>query len=105
MKIENSNLTRREFQRLGALAFAAACFPGIPRSALADHHQLVTDFPENEALLEQLQYVHVSEKPEQNCANCLLYTAGAAGAGKCQILPQGLVKETGWCLTWSPKPE
>ncbi len=40
---------------------------------------------------------------DQNCANCVLYTKDGSGTGKCTLFPGQLVKDTGWCTSWSKK--
>jgi hypothetical protein len=44
-----------------------------------------------------------SAKPDQNCANCQLYTPGADGKGKCQLFQLGVVPDGGWCMSWTKK--
>jgi len=100
----DTGITRRDFHRLGAAALVAAATPLFARGALAEDAKLVTEIPANEPLVTSLQYVHESEKPDQNCANCLLYTAGEGSTGKCQLFQQGVVAENGWCMSWSKKP-
>lgn len=50
---------------------------------------------------DALQYVEVSEMPEQNCANCLQFepaqTEGECGA--CKVVP-GTINPAGWCSVW-----
>lgn len=97
-------ITRRDFHRLGAVALVAAATPLFARGALAEDAKLVTEIPANEPLVNSLQYTSESEKPDQSCSNCLLYTAGEGGTGKCQLFMQGVVAENGWCMSWSKKP-
>ncbi|MCB0348544.1 MAG: high-potential iron-sulfur protein [Bdellovibrionales bacterium] len=40
---------------------------------------------------------------DQHCANCVLYTKSGDGTGKCTLFPGQLVKDTGWCTSWSKK--
>lgn len=99
-KRTSPGITRREFHQLGSWALAAACLPAVARSARAEAgEKLVTDYPENAPVIEALQYVHETAKPGQQCDGCILYTAGSDGRGKCQVLPLGEVKATGWCLS------
>lgn len=44
------------------------------------------------------------KKPDQNCANCALYTGEATGYGPCSIFPGKDVAAAGWCNVWAPKP-
>ncbi len=107
MKIEDrkpTRITRRQFAKLGGTALTMAAVPWFARSASAEEPKLVTDIPENEAILGSLQFVSVSEKEGQSCGNCILYTAGENGVGKCTVLQQGVVPEGGWCLSWAKKP-
>jgi hypothetical protein len=71
-----------------------------PAPAEAGAGQLVTEIAALAPLVSGLQYANESPKPDQNCAGCQLYTAGAGGRGKCQLFAQGVVKETGWCASW-----
>lgn len=56
------------------------------------------------AQIDALQYVEQTEKPEQNCANCLFYQqpTGDSMCGGCQLFP-GPVHPNGWCTTWQAK--
>ncbi len=98
-------MDRREFLKASLTATAALPVAGVvlgARTARAED-KLVTDIEAVAPTVAALQYVHESAKPDQNCANCQFYTAGDAGQGKCQLFPQGLVKETGWCMSWTKK--
>jgi hypothetical protein len=44
------------------------------------------------------------KKPDQNCANCALYTGAATGYGPCSIFAGKEVAAAGWCNVWAPKP-
>ena len=96
-------ITRRRFHQLGAAAVVAAATPWIAHPARGDERR-VSEIPENAALLEGIQYVPESAKEGQRCANCLLFQPGEDGVGKCQILMQGVVPETAWCVSWAAKP-
>jgi hypothetical protein len=50
--------------------------------------------------VEALQYVHVSQKPDQKCSGCQFYTPAAGERGKCQLFQQGLVEAGGWCASF-----
>ncbi len=39
----------------------------------------------------------------QNCANCVLYTKDGTDTGRCTLFPGQLVKNAGWCTSWSKK--
>ncbi len=103
---EKRGMTRREFQALGAAAVVAAAGAWWTRTASAETEAegLATEYAENEMLLKGIGFVAESEKEGQQCANCMLYTAGEGGRGKCQIVQKGLVPEGGWCLSWAAKP-
>ncbi len=47
-----------------------------------------------------VQYVEVSKKPNQHCANCSQFVAPNA----CKIV-QGEIAATGWCVSWAPAPK
>jgi len=57
-----------------------------------------------EAQIQALQYVEQTEKPDQNCENCLFWQAPTGGSecGGCQLFP-GPVNPNGWCSTWQAK--
>ncbi len=65
--------------------------------------QMVTEVEAMKVTAQALQYTDVSAKPDQTCANCQFYTAGDGAKGKCQLFPQGLVAEAGWCMSWTKK--
>ena len=68
-----------------------------------DPNRLVTELASAAAIVNVIQYVNQSPKPDQNCANCQLYTAVSGGRGKCQLFAKGLVAEMGWCASWVAK--
>ena len=99
------SMDRREFLKAGLtsavlLPMAGAVLAAKP--ARAEGH-LVTDVEANAPMVSALQYVPKSEKADQNCGNCQLYTATAEGMGKCQLFQEGLVAEAGWCMSWAQK--
>ena len=104
-------VTRRDFLRTGIAAGALIPLVGIAlraKPAFAEEGKLVTELPAYAATVQALQYKVKSDKPDQHCANCQFYTAGAGGKGTCQLVPaqgavQGLVAETGWCMSWTKK--
>ena len=103
MKDSKTSIDRRGF--LAAGLTTAALLPGALLSAktATAAEALVTDMPENAPMVAALQYVAVSAKDGQNCANCQLYTAGEGGTGKCQLFPTGLVADGGHCASWAQK--
>jgi hypothetical protein len=99
-------LTRRDFLRTGFAAGALIPVAGLvlrAPAAWAADEKLVTETPAVAATVQALQYKVVSDKPDQNCANCQFYTPGTGGTGKCQLFVQGLVAEKGWCMSWTKK--
>lgn len=103
--MRDATMDRREFLKAGLATAAALPVVGAvfgARVARAEE-QLVTEVEAMKPTVGALQYVHESAKEDQNCANCQFYTAGEGGKGKCQLFPQGLVKETGWCMSWTKK--
>lgn len=68
-----------------------------------DRAPLVTEVPAAAALVQAMQYVNPSPKPDQLCSNCQLYTAQSGKLGKCQLFPQGLVEDTAWCSSWAAR--
>ena len=99
-------LDRREFLKTSLTATALLPLAGVAFGATAAHaadDQLVTEVPASGVMVTALQYTNESAKPDQNCANCQLYTTGEGGKGKCQLFQQGLVTEGGWCASWTKK--
>jgi len=99
-------LSRRDFLRTGLAASALIPVAGLvlrAPAAWAADEKLVTETPAMAPTVQALQYRIVSDKPDQNCANCQFYTAGTGGTGKCQLFVQGLVAEKGWCMSWTKK--
>lgn len=76
--------------------------PSTPAPADAEG-ALVTEVASAAAMVKALQYVNQSPKADQNCASCQLFTAASGGRGRCQLFPQGLVKESGWCASWAAR--
>ena len=102
-------ITRREFAKVAVVA-AAAVGGGLgaavaPTRSAAEEDALVTEIPANAPVIASLGYVNESPKPDQVCANCVLYTGPAEGRGKCAVFQQGVVPAKGWCLSWAPKPQ
>ena len=56
------------------------------------------------AQAKALQYVAESEKSDQNCGNCTLYTgADSDEMGPCPLFPGATVMKVGWCSAYVPK--
>lgn len=97
--------TRREVGKLGlGLAVAVGGLAAGARSARAADEKLVTDIPENAAIVSGIQYVNESPFPDKHCKNCVLYTVTNDTVGKCTLFPNGVVKATGHCASWALKP-
>ncbi len=47
-----------------------------------------------------VQYIPVSKKPNQTCANCAQFVA----PNSCKIV-QGDIVPGGWCVSWTPAPK
>ena len=47
-----------------------------------------------------VQYVEVSKKPNQSCANCAQFLP----PNSCKIV-QGEIAPGGWCVSWGPAPK
>ena len=46
---------------------------------------------------------HVKHNPDQNCANCILYTSKSDKAGLCTIFAGKQVSAEGWCTAYAKK--
>lgn len=105
MRDESRNaMDRRDFLKAGLTATAALPVLGAVFAArTASAEDFVTDIEAMKPTVAALQYTHESAKPDQNCTNCQFYIPGDAGTGKCQLFPQGLVKDGGWCASWTKK--
>lgn len=100
-----SGFTRREVGKLGlGLAAAVGGLALGGRAARADDTKLVTEIPENAAIVSGIQYVHESPNPDKLCSGCVLYTAGENNRGKCTLFPNGVVEAGGYCISWAAKP-
>lgn len=99
------SMDRREFLKAGLTSAMLLPMAGAvlaAKSARAEG-ELVTEIEANAPMVAALQYVTQSEKADQKCGNCQLFTAGSDGKGKCQLFQQGLVTEAGWCMSWAQK--
>ncbi len=70
---------------------AAPAAPPVPAASPpgGGTEQLITEIAGSAAMVQALQYVNQSAKPDQNCGNCQLYTAQSGGVGKCQSSQPG----------------
>lgn len=106
MSDRSQDFTRRDFLRTGLAASALLPVAAVvlrARPALAEETKLVTETPAVAATVQALQYKNQSDKPDQHCALCQFYTPTGGGRGKCQLFVQGLVSETGWCMSFTKK--
>lgn len=126
-----TGMTRRQAVQAALLA-GPACFvgfqavtayaqpgkpatPATPAAPAAVAQKLVA---ETDPTAKALKYVEDATKAtrekrgavegkDQFCSNCQFYVKGAdvdgKAAGKCQVIPSGLVAEKGWCTTWVKK--
>ncbi len=102
---DGSGWTRREFGKLSlGLAASVGGLALGGRAARADDTKLVTEIPENAAIVGGLQYVNESPYADKVCSGCVLYTAGENDRGKCTLFPQGVVSAKGHCMSWAAKP-
>ena len=97
-------ITRRELGRLGAGALLAGGAILLGRPVRADSHGTITEYAEQAPVATAVQYKEQSELADKNCLNCLLYTAGEGGRGKCALFIKGTVAATGHCASWAEKP-
>lgn len=94
--MKKAHLTRRQI--LQGLA-------AVPVAVLLGHHtraeaeMLSIDDP----LAKNFQYVETSTTAGQTCANCKLYTGGAAPTGGCPLFGTKQVVAGGWCKAWVAK--
>ena len=83
--------SRRDVLRTG-LAGATIAIVGV---AVAGRVQAQTKLAP-----KLVQYVEVSKKPNQNCANCVQFVQ----PNVCKIV-QGDIAPAGWCVSWGPAPK
>ena len=105
-----SNIARRKFLQLSAVAAAGLIVkPGRDAHA-SDLPQLAEDDP----MAQAMKYTHDASTvdpaarnnpaPEQNCANCALIQGNDGDTWRpCQIFPGKAVNANGWCSVWAPK--
>lgn len=119
-------ISRRAWFEKGCALFAGTVVAGVIFSqrswASAKEFADAELVKEGEGLAKSFFYAHDASKAEmrktdrdgvkpkdQTCKNCQYYTAegvlkgSKAGVGKCQMIPTGKVKETGWCNVWVKK--
>ena len=107
--MKRSQMNRRQFLQNTLTAVAALPVLGaVLRPAIARAEgTLVTemDDPTAASMVSALGYVNESTTEGQNCTNCLFYEPTGNGMGKCQLIPVpgALVKDGGWCTSYSAK--
>jgi len=117
--MENS-LNRKDFLKkfslmgvaaVGASSLITACGGGssespapAPARSAADPCTDVSGLSETDLQMRSnVNYVEVTEIPEQRCDNCQLYTQPSnGGCGGC-LLFAGPVTAAGWCSSWVPQ--
>ena len=97
-------VTRRELGQLGAGALLAGGAILLGRPVRADSHGMITEYPEQAPVATAVQYMEQSELADKSCTNCLLFTAGEGGRGKCALFLKGTVSAEGHCVSWAAKP-
>ncbi|MFK7899102.1 MAG: high-potential iron-sulfur protein [Myxococcota bacterium] len=84
----------------------------MPTTSRAGHHEegesvsatkLVSDFPENVALLGAVKYVPISVIEGKNCSNCQLLLQNDGVSGRCGLFQKGNVPVTAYCTSWIQK--
>jgi len=98
-------------QLLKKVALATVLIPiaaaSLRTASAADLPLISTEDPTAKAL----KYVEdvskaTGAKPGSKCANCALYQGAAGSAeGGCLLFPGKGVKATGWCSSWTAKPQ
>lgn len=95
-----TDIKRRKF--VSMMTAGAAVVPVSALVASLPSHAAELVDPDS-AQAKALQYVAESENPEQNCANCALYTGAEGDAqGGCPLFPGQAVTAAGWCSAYVP---
>ncbi|WP_240097963.1 high-potential iron-sulfur protein [Thermomonas flagellata] len=105
-----TDLTRRRFMTLAAVATAAAPLALRSAPAQAQAAQLPKLSPTDTAA-KALSYTedastvkNPAHKPGSDCGNCNFYKGAAGSAyGPCQLFPKNSVASKGWCSAWAKK--
>lgn len=93
------NISRRKI--LGATATALLSAPMLNLLTRTAQASEATPVDPDSDQAKALSYTHTSPKPDQKCANCQLFSAGAeAEWGPCAIFPGKQVANAGWCSAW-----
>lgn len=97
MKKQNTDQGRRSILKglMGIPVIAVAGFQTSAQAALVDA---------NDPTAKALKYTETSAVAGSSCANCVLYSGGAAANGPCAIFPGKEVVATGWCASYAKRP-
>jgi hypothetical protein len=102
----NSNISRRKLLLTAAAAAPATLIPvklmAAEKLDVADPQAKALGYVEDASAVDAAAWPKF--KPEQNCANCALYTGEPTGYGACSIFAGKEVAAAGWCNVWAPKP-
>lgn len=105
-----SNIARRKFIQLSAVAAAGALIHPGREAVAADLPHLTED----DAMAKSMKYTHdastvdpssrTNPAADQHCANCALVQGNDGDAWRpYQIFPGKAVNANGWCSVWAPK--
>ena len=116
--MSENQVTRREFlERAAILGAAVGVAPLLAACGTSEGETMTDDgavtgpidCTDTSALTEaevktrtSLQYVEMTEMPDQNCLNCEQYDGDAAACGACTLVP-GPINPEGWCISWVEK--
>lgn len=98
-----TDIKRRKFVSLVGASAAVVPLSALVAS-LPSHAQDLPAVDPNSPAAKGLQYVAESEKGDQNCGNCVLYS-GLEGdeMGGCPLFQGSAVMKAGWCSAYVPK--
>ncbi len=111
----NFSMSRRQLLVLSATGLPlATLLASMPQVYAADPG--CKPVPDNDPVATAIKYVPDASKAptrpakmgvegkDQSCANCQLFTPGAAKeTGKCTMIAAGCVNAKGWCTAWVKK--
>lgn len=98
-----TDINRRKFVSLIGVSAAVVPLSALVASLPSRAADVAAVDPES-AQAQALQYVSESEKGDQICGSCTLYS-GAEGEdmGPCPLFPGNAVMRSGWCSAYVPK--
>ena len=98
-----TDINRRKFVNLMGVSAAVVPVSALIASLPSRAADMAPVDPQS-APAKALQYVSESEKGDQSCENCTLYS-GADGEdmGPCPLFPGNAVMSAGWCSAYVPK--